>query len=80
MNHEILVVSQKLEKEKLAELVEVVETTKISLSKVATIKESYFRKPVSEDVEIVDEEPEAVVETSSANGFVTSTRCKTSRN
>lgn len=35
-------------------------------SRVATIKESYFSKQISEEVELVDEEPEHTVETSSA--------------
>ena len=34
-------------------------------SKVATIKESYFSKQISEDVEIIDEEPEQTLEVSS---------------
>jgi len=68
------------QKEKLAELVEGVEFDEDFESKVATIKESYFAKTVSEDVEIVDEEPEAVVETSSAmDSYLTALR-KTSRN
>jgi len=68
------------QKEKLAELVEGVEFDENFESKVATIKESYFAKTVSEDVEIVDEEPEAVVETSSAmDSYLTALR-KTSRN
>ena len=68
------------EKEKLAELVEGVEFDEDFESKVATIKESYFAKPVSEDVEIVDEEPEAVVETSSAMDSYLNAIRKTSRN
>jgi len=68
------------QKEKLAELVEGVEFDEDFESKVVTIKESYFAKTVSEDVEIVDEEPEAVVETSSAmDSYLTALR-KTSRN
>ena len=35
-------------------------------SRVATIKESYFSKQISEEVEVVDEEPEHIVETSDA--------------
>ena len=68
------------QKEKLAELVEGVEFDEDFESKVATIKESYFAKTVSEDVEIVDEEPEAVVETSSAMDSYLNAIRKTSRN
>ena len=67
------------QKEKLAELVEGIEFDENFESKVATIKESYFVKPVSEDVEIVDEEPETEVEVSSAmDSYLTAIR-KTSR-
>lgn len=52
------------QKEKLAELVENVEFDDNFASKVATIKESYFAKENTQQSVVVDEEPEAVVETS----------------
>jgi len=70
------------QKEKLAELVAGVDfdDAETFASKVATVKESYFAKTVSEDVEIVDEEPEATVEVSSSmESYLTAIR-KTSRN
>lgn len=67
------------QKEKLAELVESIEFDEDFASKVATIKESYFTKTVSEDVEIVDEEPEATVEVSSSMESYLSALRKTSR-
>jgi hypothetical protein len=70
------------QKEKLAELVAGVDfdDAETFASKVATVKESYFAKTVSEDVEIVDEEPETTVEVSSSmESYLTAIR-KTSRN
>jgi len=68
--------------EKLKGLVENVdfESAESFASKVATIKESYFSQQISENVEIIDEEPEAVVETSSAMDSYLSAIRKTSRN
>lgn len=48
--------------------------------KVATVKESYFSKQISEDVEIVDEEPESVIEVSSSMESYLNAIRKTSRN
>jgi len=67
------------QKEKLAELVEGIEFDEDFESKVATVKESYFTKTVSEEVEIVDEEPETTVEVSSAMDSYLSALRKTSR-
>ena len=67
------------QKEKLAELVESIEFDEDFASKVATIKDSYFTKTVSEDVEIVDEEPETTVEVSSSMESYLSALRKTSR-
>jgi hypothetical protein len=67
------------QKEKLAELVESIEFDEDFASKVATIKESYFTKTVSEDVEIVDEEPDNTVEVSSSMESYLSALRKTSR-
>ena len=67
------------QKEKLAELVEGIEFDEDFESKVATVKESYFTKTVSEDVEIVDEEPETTVEVSSSMESYLSALRKTSR-
>ena len=68
--------------EKLKSLVENVdfESAESFASKVATIKESYFSQKISESVEIVDEEPEAIVETSTAMDSYLSAIRKTSRN
>ena len=68
------------QKEKLAELVEGVDFDENFASKVATIKESYFAKQISEDVAIVDEEPESVVEVSSSMEQYLNAIRKTSRN
>jgi hypothetical protein len=55
------------QKEKLAELVEGIDFDEDFASKVATIKESYFKKEIAESVDVVvDEEPESVVEVSGA--------------
>ena len=67
------------QKEKLAELVENIDFDEDFESKVATIKESYFKKQISEDVEIVDEEPEQVVEVSSSMESYLNAIRKTSR-
>jgi hypothetical protein len=67
------------QKEKLAELVECIEFDEDFESKVATVKSSYFTKTVSEEVEIVDEEPETTVEVSSAMDSYLSAIRKTSR-
>lgn len=68
--------------EKLKGLVESVdfEDAESFASKVATIKESYFSKQISEDVEVVDEEPEQTVEVSSAMDSYLNAIRKTSRN
>ena len=68
------------QKEKLAELVEGVDFDENFASKVATIKESYFTKEISESVEVVDEEPEAVLETSSVMEAYLSTMRKLDKN
>jgi len=54
------------QKEKLAELVEGIDFDEDFASKVATIKESYFKKEIAESVDVVDEEPESVIEVSGA--------------
>lgn len=68
--------------EKLKELAEGIDFDgeEAFAKKVATIKESYFSKQISEDVEIVDEEPEAVVEVSSSMETYLNAIRKTSRN
>lgn len=68
------------QKEKLAELVEGIDFDEDFASKVATVKESYFKKEVTESVEIVDEEPEATVEVSSAMDSYISAIRKASKN
>jgi hypothetical protein len=66
--------------EKLAELVEGLDFDDNFASKVATIKEAHFSKEISESVEVVDEEPEAVVETSSIMETYLSTMRKLDKN
>lgn len=68
--------------EKLKGLVESIdfENEKQFAKKVATIKESYFSKQISEDVDVIDEEPESIVEVSSAMEQYLQAIKKTSRN
>ena len=67
--------------EKLKGLVESIdfESVESFTSKVATIKESYFSQKISEEVEAIDEEPEAVVEVSSQMDSYLSAIRKTSK-
>mgnify|MGYP001235573222 FL=1 len=65
--------------EKLKGLCESIEFSDDFASKVETIKEQYFSQTVVEDVQIVDEEPEQILETSSAmDSYLTAIR-KTSK-
>jgi len=65
--------------EKLKGLCENIDFSDDFASKVETIKEQYFSQTVVEDVQIVDEEPEQILETSSAmDSYLTAIR-KTSK-
>jgi hypothetical protein len=65
--------------EKLKGLCESIDFSDDFASKVETIKEQYFSQTVVEDVQIVDEEPEQILETSSAmDSYLTAIR-KTSK-
>jgi len=65
--------------EKLKGLVEGFDLDDDFASKVETVKESHFSQTVVEDVQIVDEEPEQILETSSAmDSYLTAIR-KTSK-
>ena len=65
--------------EKLKGLCESIDFSDDFASKVETIKEQYFSQTVVEDVQIVDEEPEQILETSAAmDSYLTAIR-KTSK-